>query len=68
LCAIERQFLAIHGKKILAKKFTQVLEHVTEAPDNRIIAPDGLLRLADVLDIGNDSPEYDQPYDKNKQG
>jgi hypothetical protein len=47
---IEREFLTIHGKKVLTKKLAEVLKNVTKSANNRKITPDRVRRLRDIDD------------------
>ena len=60
LRAVEREFLAIHGKEVLAEEFAQVLEQVTEAPDDGVVAPYRVGGLRDVHDEHHHDREHPQ--------
>ena len=54
LRTVERQFLAIHGEKILTKEFPQFAKDVPKPAQHRIVAPNGVLCLQPI-----DNEEYD---------
>src|SRR5579885_2039997 len=65
LGAVERQLLAIHGEEILAEEIAEILEEVAEPADDRIIAADGVLRLADVQHVHD--ADADETGDEDQQ-
>nr|WP_235901019.1 hypothetical protein [Pontixanthobacter aquaemixtae] len=48
---VERHFLAVHRKEILAEEFAQLAENGTQPPDDGVIAAHGILRLSPVDDV-----------------
>ena len=65
--AIERHFLAVVGKEILAKIFTQILKKETQPPDHRVIAQNGVLFLGDVVDDQEDQSADHQKTENRSQ-
>ena len=51
LSSVERQLFSIHCKKVLAKKYTEVLKDVAKSTDDRIVFPDGLFALGNVQNV-----------------
>ena len=65
--AVERHFLAVIGKKILAKIFAQILKKETQPPDYRVIAQNGVLFLGDVVDDQEDQSADHQKTENRSQ-
>ena len=67
LRAVERHFLAVLCEQVLAKELAEVFEPVAETPDDRVVAPYRVLRLAHVDDIHDDDGHQRGADDEHEQ-
>src|SRR6185437_10182546 len=66
-CAIERHFIPVAGKEILAKIFPLLLEEKSQMTNNGIVAQDGMLLLGYIPDEPEHSdPDQDQDQAKDR--
>ena len=64
---VERQFLAVHGKEVLAVELAELGEEIAEPPDNRVIAADRVARLAPVDDEEDDAGQQKRARSADKE-
>ena len=67
LCAVERHLLAIGREHVLAQELSQFLEGIAHAPDDRVVAPDGVRRLGPVDDVEDDQCEGGDADEEDEQ-
>ena len=69
LLAVEGHFLAVHGEEVLAEELPEVLEEISEAPDDGIVAPHGMGLLGaidDVHDRDRNNAYAHQPHQRHR--
>jgi len=64
---VERHFLSIHGKEILAKKLAQMLKQVAKTAHNGVIAPYSVSFLPYIDDIHHDDGDEPSAHQEHKK-
>ncbi len=66
---VERHFLPVHRKEVLAEELTKVGEERSETANNREIVADCIFVLAAINDVQhNDGDESEQDQERDKRG
>ena len=64
--AVERQFLAVQGEEVLAKKLAQVFKEITKAADHGVVSADRMLGLGDVHQVHHQHREHARDHKKRQ--